>query len=619
MKKKLKKIKKNGGAAMLISVIFFLFISLAIISGLVSPTVREFKISADSIRSKQSYFLSESGVEDAYYRLKNSALFAIGNSTSINLNNNIATTNITDSGYNQKTITSVGDVSLRQRINSLVLSAGAGVGFNYGIQTGNGGFEISGGGTVYGNIYANGPIIASGYPTIHGSAISAGEYEIVPLVSHGSSFPPPYSLDFGYQNTSPQDMSQSFTVPTSDPIKRARLYIKRSTSGWMNDINVRITTDNSNKPSKTTLTLVVLPYGDVPTSFGYVTVTFPGSVTLTPGTKYWIVLDTSATWSARYSAGASLSTYENGLAKKGTYSTSNGGTWADSSPVGLDMYFDFFPEGDSGFITGAIISGDASAYEITNSTVSGELNCQIGSSNNKYCDTSHGVPPPLPMPFSDANIQDWKDTGTAGGIIANPPGYTSSNCTVQKHCPCPGNSASDNTAGNCIVDWRNATFGPGKIVGNLVVKDGNVNNGTGILTLTGTVYVAGTVTVNGGGMIKLPANFSEYSATLISDGVVLLSGGSYTGSGVLGSYLFVVTTSTSSSAITVSGGSGAIAVCAQNGTVALSGGISINAATGKRITMRGGATVTYQDGLASPSFQSGPSGGWAVSSWGETE
>jgi hypothetical protein len=72
MKKNPGKIQRNKGAAMLISVVFFLFISLAIISGLVSPSVREFKNSTDAIKSRQSFFLSESGAEDAYYRLRTS-------------------------------------------------------------------------------------------------------------------------------------------------------------------------------------------------------------------------------------------------------------------------------------------------------------------------------------------------------------------------------------------------------------------------------------------------------------------------------------------------------------------------------------------------------------------
>src|SRR3989338_10355702 len=109
------RIKRNSGAAMLVSVVFFLFISLAIISGLVWPTVRQFKIANDLLRSHQSLFLSESGVEDAYFRLKNAMTVDLYPSLEVlTLNYSTADTLITDSGYNEKTINTLGDVSLRQ-------------------------------------------------------------------------------------------------------------------------------------------------------------------------------------------------------------------------------------------------------------------------------------------------------------------------------------------------------------------------------------------------------------------------------------------------------------------------------------------------------------------------
>ncbi|MFA6257666.1 MAG: hypothetical protein WC671_01495 [Candidatus Paceibacterota bacterium] len=171
MKKDFKKIKKNSGAAMLISVIFFLFISLAIISGLVGGTVREFKIANDLIKSRQSLFLSESSMEDAYFRLKTAK--TIGSSETIALGGNSATSTITDSGYNEKTISSLGDVNSRQRKNKLILNTGAGVSFSYGIQSGIGGFVI-GNAIVHGNVYSNGTIAGSNGATITGSAFSAG-------------------------------------------------------------------------------------------------------------------------------------------------------------------------------------------------------------------------------------------------------------------------------------------------------------------------------------------------------------------------------------------------------------------------------------------------------------
>lgn len=180
----IKKIKKNSGAAMLISVIFFLFISLAIIAGLVEPTVREFRITNDFVKSRQSLFLSESSVEDAYFRLKTAK--NIGSSETITLGDNSATSTITDSGYNEKTIFSLGDVNFLQRKNKLILNTGAGISFSYGIQSGAGGFVI-GNAVVYGNVYSNGTIVGSNGAIITGSAFSAGSSGLINNVDIGQA------------------------------------------------------------------------------------------------------------------------------------------------------------------------------------------------------------------------------------------------------------------------------------------------------------------------------------------------------------------------------------------------------------------------------------------------
>jgi hypothetical protein len=173
---------RNKGAAMLVSVVFFLFIMLAIISGLVTPTVRGLRNANNSIQSKQSMALSESGLEDAYYRLKNNK--PIGSSVLLELNNATASTTITDSGYNEKTISALGDVNSRQRKNRLILAAGEGVSFNYGIQAGTGGFSI-GNATVYGNVYSNGTIVGANGALITGSAVSAGSAGLIDNVDVG--------------------------------------------------------------------------------------------------------------------------------------------------------------------------------------------------------------------------------------------------------------------------------------------------------------------------------------------------------------------------------------------------------------------------------------------------
>ena len=157
---------------MLISIVFFLFIILAIISGLVAPTVREFQNASASLNSKESYFLSESGVEDAFYRIKNN--MTIGGSETIALNANSATTTITTLPGNTKQIVSLGDVSSLQRKTTLTIKTGEGTVFKYGTQAGQGGFVFQNNSHVSGSIYSNGNIVGSNGAYITGDAYVAG-------------------------------------------------------------------------------------------------------------------------------------------------------------------------------------------------------------------------------------------------------------------------------------------------------------------------------------------------------------------------------------------------------------------------------------------------------------
>src|SRR3989344_2385139 len=155
-----RKINNQSGAAMLISVIFFLFISLAIIGGLVSPSVREYKNASVNLNSKKSYFLAESGTEDAFYRLLNN--LAISGSEVITLDSNSATTTITTLPGGSKQISALGDVSSYQRKTDLTLLIGEGVSFNYGIQVGAGGLTMGSNSEIQGNAFVAGNITGSG-------------------------------------------------------------------------------------------------------------------------------------------------------------------------------------------------------------------------------------------------------------------------------------------------------------------------------------------------------------------------------------------------------------------------------------------------------------------------
>lgn len=164
--------KYQNGQAMIIATIFFLVVSLTIIFGLTGPLVRETRSISDLQASRSSYFLSESGIEDVVYRLKN-GLDVSGGSEILTLNGQTATTEIIDENGG-KTIKTTGDWNDHIRKVQTRLIPGIGVAFNYGVQTGAGGFTLNNNSGVNGNVYSNGNITGAPGAYITGSAFAAG-------------------------------------------------------------------------------------------------------------------------------------------------------------------------------------------------------------------------------------------------------------------------------------------------------------------------------------------------------------------------------------------------------------------------------------------------------------
>ncbi len=573
----LKKVKRNGGQALIISVIFFLFISLAIVTGLVSPTIRHFKIANDLILSKQSFLLSESGIEDAYYRLKNA--MTIDDTTIITLNGNTATTSIVDAGGEQ-TISTVGDTSNRERTNELVLTAGVGVSFSYGVQVGTGGFTMGNNSQVNGSVYSNGPITGSG--AITGSATSANSSALTADQTNGSGIPA-YDVTFGNANGT-QDFAQSFQLSANAQVNKVELYLKKvSTPG---NLTVRIVNNSGSNPGTTTLASGALSASLVSTNYpaaGWISVPFSTNPELTAGTTYWIVIDSATNATRYYITGANSNGYASGTGKIGQ----QGGTWNNTTPSGLDGFFKLYTGGVNGLISGMTVGsggvGNAYANTINSTSVAGTKYCQT-TNNSPACNTSLADPAQIAMPISDQNILDWKDEAAAGGT----------------------------TSGNVTLSGSNLSLGPRKITGNLSVS----NNAH--LTVTGTIWVQGNVDISNNAYVALSSSYGTSEGVMIVDGTVNIgNNANFTGSGSTGSYLMVLSTSTSTSAITLSNNAGAVILYAANGTVNLSNNASAKALNGKYISLGNNSTVIYDSGLVNSNFVNGPSGGWTVNSWKE--
>lgn len=595
-KLKNKNIFKNG-YVMLVTSVIFMSISTIIIFGLTNPIIKQLLLSKDIWNAKKSYYLAEAGVEDVMYRLKDSVMsskFGPTETTYLEYDEEALTT-IVDH-YNYKEISTLSDFNGYKKTIGASVSMGEGTSFNYGILTGEGGFTITGGSQVIGNIYSNGDILGGAGIIITGSAIAASAGEIFKDEANETPIPPTTGIIFNNAYAS-RDFAQSFKPSTTSAVQNISIYVKKT--NYPANFVVNLRSDNAGNPG-TILTSATLISNQVTTNYGWVDLTFAQNITLTKDTTYWLTITgdvkSGKTSSNTYTIAAN-NLYTRGVAKTGVM----GGTWNNTS---LDGYFYlhlgskpskiYGYEGNYLFI-GSSSSDIAWAYDVTHVDASGSIYCQIGTNNadGKTCDTSKGIPDTLPMPISQANIDQWKAEAEAGGTYN----------------------------GNLLVDWDGDILGPRKITGNLTV------NGGGTLLVTGTLWVQGYIIVTGGGKIKISPTLGANSAIILSDQYVRVDGGGqFEGSGTPGSYPVIVSTSIcpnttpcayNNSAISLSGGAGAVILNAPFGKVNINGGSGARSVSGHQIYIDGGGIVTYETGLANLSFTSGPSGGWEIMGWGE--
>lgn len=252
--------------------------------------------------------------------------------------------------------------------------------------------------------------------------------------------------------------------------------------------------------------------------------------------------------------------------------------------------------GASGSITNVIVgsgtNGDAWAHTVNNSTVRGTLYCQNGSSNNNACNTSKADPTPDPFPVTSANLATWQAEATAGGVFN----------------------------GNKSISGVNTSLGPIKINGNLDIQ------GNALLTITGTIWVTGTVNLANGAGAKLSPSYATNNGVVVADGTIYLSNNSnFTGSGATSTNIMLLTTSDcptnpscgGSPAISIQNNAGAVILSAQNGTISFANGSGAREAVGNTINLAPLAVLTYDTGLIDSNFSNGPTGGWDIQSWKE--
>lgn len=587
------------GQAMLITAIFFMSFSLVISAGLILPMAKQFRISSNLWKSAESYYITESGVEDLVYRVKGGMEYDTTEFLSID---NFSVETTLENTLDGITITSSGlSGDYEKQIETKVVE-GEGVSFVYGIQSGKGGilFESSAG--VIGNVYSNGDIISENSGAfITGSAYVANSPDISADQTNDIPSSPSNYVIFGNQNST-QDFAQSFRVSTSSEITQVNIMLKQV--GSPANATLKIVKDSSGVPSSNSADLLasaVLNSSLVTGNYSWIEIPLSSNPTLSPSLTYWIVIDASTGSASKcyYIASNLDNNYLNGLSKTG-----RGSSW--NSPTGYDAYFKIYLGGAFGkvlglgewnkFNIGTEGVGNVHAHTVNYVNASGFIRCKSDYKNNKVCDTTHDDPVPAPFPISDGNIEDWKEAGASDEVFVG--NYTT-----------PGSGTS--------------TLPYGKIVGDLTISGGY------ILTLNKTLWVTGNLIMSGNSRLYLSPSYGNKGGIIVVDGRVVIPGSCKAdGNGQTGSYLMIISTSNCAGgstcdgeyAMRISGSGGAVILNAQKGTIFFEGSATAREATADKIILAGGGTrIYYESGLANPNFVDGPSGGFNISSWKEIE
>jgi hypothetical protein len=256
---------------------------------------------------------------------------------------------------------------------------------------------------------------------------------------------------------------------------------------------------------------------------------------------------------------------------------------------------------------GSDIGGNATASVIQNSTVGGNVladsissctisgsatydtrsSCTVSGTATSPNPNSYNVPPVVPMPVTEEQIDGWEDEALNGGTIGT-------------------QSFSSGT--------RN--LGPAKINGDLIIS------GTAEVVVTGTLWITGELRMSQSSIIRLSPLYGSLGGVVVvgedensTKGYIeMLNSSSAFGSGTAGSYIMLLSQREGTSTVAINNnntGTSAI-LYAGEGTIELSNSGTMKEITAERLIISNSATVSYETGLANSAFASGPTGGWEV-------
>lgn len=263
---------------------------------------------------------------------------------------------------------------------------------------------------------------------------------------------------------------------------------------------------------------------------------------------------------------------------------------------------DIVSAGTLGLIDSMHATGSAFAHTIENSLVDKNVYYQV-LTNTTYGGTSNPGSPDQPivsLPIDDSTIESYKSAALLGGTITS---------------PCP-----------YIID-SGVVLGPKKIDCDLQIE------GDPTITLNGNLWVSGNIDIKNTATLQISPSLGAQSIAIVADNplnrltsskIIIQNSTTFIGSGATSSYIMLVSQNNSSEqggsevAINIkNSATGKFLTYAGHGEILLENSASLKEITAYKIHLKNSANVTYESGLQSLLFSTGPSGGYEITSWEE--
>ncbi len=268
--------------------------------------------------------------------------------------------------------------------------------------------------------------------------------------------------------------------------------------------------------------------------------------------------------------------------------------------------------GASGLVSQVHASSSVHSHTITASTIDKDAYYQtfagatssVSVGGTKYPNSADQ--PIIAFPIGDSLIQQWETDASAGGTVTCSSGTYSISQSI--------------------------ILGPKKIPCDLSVT----GNGT-VVTLTGALWVAGNVTIDGSGgsgvQLKVSDSIGDKSVPVIADaaddqnsGTFTINGNAnfYGSTGNANSYVMLVSQNSSAENMgsllaldIINGAVGNLLVYAPHGAIKLENNVNLREVTAYKIIITNNAVVNYAIGLAQTLLSSGSGGAWKIKRWQE--